>query len=253
MDSSSNSSLSSNQTGKFKFKREIIDSKAKKIILNNNNSNKEILLNSKEEKEDKEDKEDNINNNNEQEEIFNYINPEPEENNLLKSLVDDIEYNDIKKSIKCHGNKTNEEIESNLLKKKNLSSINHFIKLKNMFEKDFDLKIDEEDNKSADEDYINKPKDDNDNCIYSRKKIIISKKKINEKKIEENLEENIKYIKYFSRKNYEDIRDKNKRNLNIIMACIMFFILVLYFIGSRYQSTFNNFVKNVLSQNKPNN
>ena len=56
----------------------------------NKNANKEILLNPKDEKEE------NINNN-ENEEIFNYINPEPEQNNLLKSIMDDIEYIDIKK------------------------------------------------------------------------------------------------------------------------------------------------------------
>jgi ubiquitin-conjugating enzyme E2 J1 len=255
VDSSSNSSLSSNQTGKFKFKREIIDSKAKKIIINkninnSNNSNKEILFNSKEEKDEKEE---NNNINNEQEEIFNYINPEPEENNLLQSLVDDIEYIDIKKSIKCHGNKTNEEIESNLLKKNNFSSINNFFKLKNLFEKDFDLKIDEEDNKSADDDYQGKQKDDNDNGIFSKKKVIITKKNITEKKIEENMEENIKYIKYFSRKNYEDIRDKNKRNLNIIMGCIMVLILILYYFYIKYHSSISNLVKNIMLQKRDNN
>ena len=245
IDSSSNSSLSSNQTGKFKFKREIIDSKTKKIILNknNNNANKEILLNSK---EDKEEKEDNINNN-EQEELFNYINPEPEPNNLLQSLVDDIEYVDIKKSIKCHGSQTNEEIESNLLKKNNLSSMNNLFKIRNLFEKDFDLKIDEEDNKSADGDYHNKSK----NNIFNKKKLTIEKK-LNKKKIEEDMEENIKYIKFFSRKNYEDIRDKNKRNLNIVMGCIMVIILIFYYIYSKYQTSISSFIKNLLLSKKQN-
>ncbi len=242
IDSSSNSSLSSNQTGKFKFKREIIDSKTKKIILNknNNNANKEILLNSKEDKEEKEEKEENINNN-EQGELFNYINPDPEPNELLRSLVDDIEYIDIKKSIKCHGNQTNEEIESNLLKKNNLSSMNNLFTIRNLFEKDFDLKIDEEDNKSADGDYNNKSK----NNIFQKKKLIIGKK-INEKKIEEEMEENIKYIKYFSRKNYEDIRDKNKRNLNIVMGCFMVIILIFYYIYSKYQTSISSFIKNLI-------
>ena len=119
LDSSSNSSLASNQTGKFRFKRDTTNSSdnTKKIyiskISDNKTANKEILLNPKDEKEE------NINNNeNEHEEMFNYINPEPEPNNLLKSIIDDIEYIDIKNSIKCHGNKTNEEIEKNLFKKK---------------------------------------------------------------------------------------------------------------------------------------
>ena len=117
IDSSSNSSLSSNQTGKFKFKRVINTSdNTKKIYINktndSKNANKEILLSSKEEKEE------NLNNNNNEQELFNYINPETEDNLLFKSIVDDIEYMDIRKSIKSHGNKTNEEIESSLKKRK---------------------------------------------------------------------------------------------------------------------------------------
>ena len=53
IDSSSNSSLSSNQTGKFKFKRDITSTdNSKKIYISkmsdNKNANKEILLNPKE-------------------------------------------------------------------------------------------------------------------------------------------------------------------------------------------------------------
>ena len=111
IDSSSNSSLSSNQTGKFKFKRDITSTdNNKKIYISkmsdNKNANKEILLNPKEEKE-----ENNNIDNNEQEGVFNYINPEPEQNNILKSIMDDIEYIDIKKTIIAHGNKSNDEIE----------------------------------------------------------------------------------------------------------------------------------------------
>ena len=236
IDSSSNSSLSLNQTGKFQFKREIMTSpysKTKKIILNKNN-NKEILLNSKEEKED------NINNNEQEELLFNYINPEKDQNSLLQSLIDDIDYIDIKKSIKCHGNKTNEEIESNLIKKHNL---NNFFRIKKIFEKDFDIKIDEEENKSADDD------DDNDeNYQKSIKKGLLNRKMLlNEKeKCEKKMEENIKYINYFSRKNYEDIRGRNKRYMNIVMICIMVFILICYFICSKYQISINKFLKTLL-------
>ena len=241
IDSFSNSSLASNQTGKFKFKKEIINSSDnnKKIIISkindNKNANKEIIFNSKEEKD-----ENNINNN-EQEEIFNYLNPEQEPNNLLKSIIDDIEYIDIKKSIKCHGNKTNEEIEANLLKKNNLPSINNFLKVKSIFTKDFDLKIEDEDNKSADEDYHGAAKDG----IFNRKKIL------NEKEFcEKKMEQNIKYIKYFSRKNYEDIRDKKKRNLNIVMICIMIFVFFIYFLFTKYKISINNFLKELLISKK---
>ena len=229
IDSSSNSSLSSNQTGKFRFKKEINNSSDNKRIYirkvnENKNANKEILLNPKEEKEE------NINNN-EQEELFNYINLEPEPNNLLKSIIDDIEYLDIKKSIKFHGNKNNEEIEAALLKK-NTTYMNNFLRIKNLF----NLEIDK-DNKSVEE----------DNAYILNKKIFDKdKNKLYEKKMEENIKENIKYIKYFSRKNYEDIRDKNKRNLAIFMSCVVIFVFLLYFIGSRYQSSINNILKEIL-------
>ena len=220
IDSSSNSSLSSNQTGKFKFKRDFGNSfdNTKKIYLkkenNNNNVNKEILLNSKEENNNN-----NINNK-EQDELFNYINPEPEPNSLLKSIMDDIEYNDIKKSIQFHGNKTKEEIEANLLSKtknKSLNPLHDFFSIKNFFDKELQLKI-EEDNKAMDE--LNHNKDEE---LFNRNKVM------NEKEIcEKKLKKNIKYIKYFSRKNYEDIRDKNKWKFNIWMFCFMFLVLIFY-------------------------
>ena len=236
IDSSSNSSLSSNQTGKFKFKRDTTNSSdnTKRIYISkmndNKNANKEILLNPKDEKEE------NINNN-ENEEIFNYINPEPEQNNLLKSIMDDIEYIDIKKSIKCHGNKTNEEIEKNLFKKNNLFENNNFLKIQNLF----NLKIDEEeDNKSADGDI-----GVNGVGIFSKKKLL------NEKEFcEKKMEENIKYLKYFSRKNYEDIRDKKKRNLNIFMICIIIFVFFLYFLYSKYQASINSILKEIILSKK---
>ena len=236
IDSFSNSSLSSNQTGKFKFKRDITSTdNNKKIYISkmsdNKNANKEILLNPKEEKE-----ENNNIDNNEQEGVFNYINPEPEQNNILKSIMDDIEYIDIKKTIIAHGNKSNDEIESKLQK-----TNNYILKLKNLFQKEFDFKIEEEDNKSADGDYHNLNKDG----LFNRKKLI-TEKEFCEKK----MEENIKYIKYFSRKNYEDIRDKKKRNLAIFMISIMVFVFFMYFICSKYQNTINSFLKEIILSKK---
>ena len=216
----------------------------KKIFINKNNdiknSNREILFNSKEEKDEKDEKdekEENINNN--EQELFNYINLEPESNNLLKSIIDDIEYIDIKKSIKSHGNKTNSEIEASLLKKNNSSSLNNFIKLKKLF----DLKIDEEDNKSADGEYDNNIKEG----IFNKKKLMNEKEKY-----EKRMEENIKYIKYYSRKNYEEIRDKKKRNLNICMGCIMIFVFLIYFLYSKYHESIHSFIKSLLIPKKEN-
>ena len=151
--------------------------------------------------------------------------------------MDDIEYIDIKKSIKCHGNKTNEEIEKNLFKKNNLFENNNFLKIQNLF----NLKIDEEeDNKSADGDI-----GVNGVGIFSKKKLL------NEKEFcEKKMEENIKYLKYFSRKNYEDIRDKKKRNLNIFMICIIIFVFFLYFLYSKYQASINSILKEIILSKK---
>ena len=46
-----------------------------------------------------------------------------EKNDLLKSIYDEMEFNDIKKSIQFHKNQTNEEIESTLLKEKKIIKI----------------------------------------------------------------------------------------------------------------------------------
>ena len=70
---------------------------------------------------------------------------------------------------------------------------------------------------------------------------------INEKDFcEKQLEENIKYIKYFSRKNYEDIRDKNKKKVMFVMIGIMISILILYIVGNKFSNSFNRILKALL-------
>ena len=131
-----------------------------------------------------------------------------EKNDLLKSIYDEMEFNDIKKSIQFHNNQTNEEIESTLLKEKN--------------------------NKNNDKD------NDNDFIKHS----LLNKKKLEVK----DLEENIKYMKYFSRKNYEDIRDKNINKLMYVMIGIMIIIFMLYLIGNKYKRTINKILSTLLMQ-----
>ena len=53
-------------------------------------------------------------------------------------------------------------------------------------------------------------------------------------------------MKYFSRKNYEDIRDKIKRKIMFIMIGIMVVILFLYFIGKTYGPSINRILKALL-------
>ena len=131
-----------------------------------------------------------------------------EKNDLIKSIYDEMEFNDIKKSIQFHNNQTNEETESTLLKEKN--------------------------NKNNDK--------DNDNDFIKHN--LLNKKKLEVK----DLEESIKYMKYFTRKNYEDIRDKNINRLMYVMIGIMIIIFMLYLIGNKYKRTINKILSTLLMQ-----
>ena len=133
-----------------------------------------------------------------------------EKNDLIKSIYDEMEFNDIKKSLQFHNNQTNEEIESTLLKEKNNNNKNN--------------------DKDNDNDFI--------------KQSLLNKKKLEVK----DLEENIKYMKYFSRKNYEDIRDKNINKLMYVMIGIMIIIFMLYLIGNKYKRTINKILSTLLMQ-----
>ena len=233
-DSSSSSSLASNQTGKFKFKRDKANSidNTKKNITNVNVNKKEqekeeIITNINNEEK-------NINIENNKKESNNFLkelNTNSEQNNLLKSIYDEIEYLDIRKSIQFHENKTNDEIEYNLFKKNdnniNNKNNNVIFNLNNLFEKENEMNDDEEENNKLKKMFKKKLLNEKDFCV-------------------EKLEENIKYIKYFSRKNYEEIRDKNKKKVMFVMIGIMVFILILYFIGSKYGSSINRILKVLL-------
>ena len=232
-DSSSSSSLASNQTGKFKFKRDKANSidNTKKNIPNPNNNKKEqekevIITNINNEEK-------NINIENSKKETKNFLeelNTNSEQNNLLQSIYDELEYLDIRKSIQFHENKTNDEIEYNLFKKNensNSKNNNVIFNLKNLFEKENEMNDEEEENSNLKKMFKKKLLNEKDFCV-------------------EKLEENIKYIKYFSRKNYEEIRDKNKRKVMFVMIGIMVFILILYFIGAKYGSSINRILKVLL-------
>ena len=231
-DSSSSSSLASNQTGKFKFKRDKANSidNTKKNIPNPNNNKKEqekevIITNI-----NNEEKNINLDNKKEPKNFLEELNTNSEQNNLLQSIYDELEYLDIRKSIQFHENKTNDEIEYNLFKKnENSNNKNNIVifNLKNLFEKENEMNDEEEENSNLKKMFKKKLLNEKDFCV-------------------EKLEENIKYIKYFSRKNYEEIRDKNKRKVMFVMIGIMVFILILYFIGAKYGSSINRILKVLL-------
>ena len=232
-DSSSNSSLASNQTGKFKFKRDKANSiDNNKQVINNININNKI-----EEKEniidnnqDEKDITTNINDKEQNNNILNNANKDLENNTLLKSIYDELEFINIRKSIQYHDNQTNDEIETNLTKQKINKSKqrneNNLFTLNNLLEDE----INEDD------------KDENNNINKYIKNNLLNEKEFCVQK----LEENIKYIKFFSRKNYEEIRDKNKRKLMYVMIGIMIFIFILYLIEIRYSDSINKIIKSIL-------
>ena len=229
-DSSSNSSLASNQTGKFKFKRDKANSiDNNKQVINNININNKI-----EEKEniidnnqDEKDITTNINDKEQNNNILNNANKDLENNTLLKSIYDELEFINIRKSIQYHDNQTNDEIETNLTKQKSNKSKqrneNNLFTLNNLLEDE----INEDD------------KDKNNNINKYIKNNLLNEKEFCVQK----LEENIKYIKFFSRKNYEEIRDKNKRKLMYVMIGIMIVIFIFYLIGNKYSDSINRLIK----------
>ena len=229
-DSSSNSSLASNQTGKFKFKRDKANSiDNNKQVINNININNKI-----EEKEniidnnqDEKDITTNINDKEQNNNILNNDNKDLENNTLLKSIYDELEFINIRKSIQYHDNQTNDEIETNLTKQKINKSKqrneNNLFTLNNLLEDE----INEDD------------KDENNNINKYIKNNLLNEKEFCVQK----LEENIKYIKFFSRKNYEEIRDKNKRKLMYVMIGIMIVIFIFYLIGNKYSDSINRLIK----------
>ena len=228
-DSSSNSSLASNQTGKFKFKRDKANSIDNKQVINNININNKI-----EEKEniidnnqDEKDITTNINDKEQNNNILNNANEDLENNTLLKSIYDELEFINIRKSIQYHDNQTNDEIETNLTKQKSNKSKqrneNNLFTLNNLLEDE----INEDD------------KDENNNINKYIKNNLLNEKEFCVQK----LEENIKYIKFFSRKNYEEIRDKNKRKLMYVMIGIMIVIFIFYLIGIKYSDSINRLIK----------
>ena len=154
------------------------------------------------------------------------MNTDIKNNDLLKSIYDDIEFIETRKSIQSYDNQTNEEIESKLYKQKN----NNYKNNDNSFNFDKILECDE----------TNKGDKNKNNYMNN----LIKNRAFNPKeKDEQKLEKNIKYIKYFSRKNYEDIRDKNNKKVTYFMIGIMIVIFILYLIGIKYNTSINKFLK----------
>ena len=139
------------------------------------------------------------------------MNTAKEKNNLLKSINDEIEFIQTRKSIQFHENQTNEEIESKLYKQKNNNNNNKSFNLKDL------LKYDEtnKENKKRNKYNLFNPKDNE----------------------EQQIEKIIKYKKYLSRKTYEDIHKKNSKKITCFMLGSMIIIYILYLIGLKYNES----------------
>ena len=165
---------------------------------------KEIITIKKIDMNEKEEKKIEINSNNENNVHNLFYIDKNKDNMLIKSILDDIENTGIKKSIKYFGQQNITEIESKLK-----SSNRKNKKVKNDLDFD-DVKI---------------------------------------KNVEKYLEnigktlDFIKYIKFRSRVNFEEHRDKIKKNLMIWMVGIMIVIFVCYFIFKKFETNISQFVK----------
>ena len=156
------------------------------------------------------------------------MNAEKEKNDLIKSINDEIEFIETRKSIQFYENKTNKEIESQLYNQINNKNKNNnkLFNLNEIFE--YDETNEENKNKNRNN-YTNKlfnPKDSD----------------------EQKLEKIIKYKKFLSRKNYEDIHNKNNKKLTCFMLGSMIIIFILYLIGLRYNESIKRFLNIFLFQ-----
>ena len=138
-------------------------------------------------------------------------------NDLLKSINDELEFIEIKKSIQFHENKSNEEIESQLYKQ---------INNKNSNNKSFNL------NEILEYDETNKEN------INRNKYKLFNKKDTDEQQIEKI----IKYKKFLSRKVYEEIKNKNSAKITCFMLGSMIIIFIFYLIGLRFNEPFIRFL-----------
>ena len=163
---------------------------------------------------------DNNNNNNEEEEEneeeFNEKNNKINNlNNLLNMnkkekinplLEEELEFFEIQKSIKFHENENKNEIEDNFINNKKNKNINKKI-LKNLTDEKIELL------------------------------------KVNKQQLEKFFKKQINFLKYYSKKTYEETRSKTLKNFNIIMTCIILFIFFSYWIITKLNIKISKYSK----------
>ena len=236
-DSSSNSSLASNQTGKFKFKRENTNNNLTNN-QNNENNNLNTVQNNKQtlKKNNLSIPEEEQVNENKNKYLFNDDNTLIKKNKLYKEIDDEINFNKVANSIIYHGQDNFQTIEKKLktqIANNIFSNINGVQNLVEDEETKYDM--------FSGDNFKQNTKCDN--------KILKKKKFVDGKKIcEKKLEENIKCIKYYARKNFEEIRDKNMRNLHIAMIGFMFCVFLLFVLYRRYKDKIERFLTSTMNE-----
>ena len=187
--------------------KKIRQSQYSKINEENNKKN-EINNNNNEEEED-ENEEDFNEKNNKINNLNNLLDKNMNLNNKKEKinplLEEELEFYEIQKSIKFHENENKNEIEDNFINNKKNKNINKKI-LKN---------------------------------LTDEKKIELLK--VNKQQLEKFFKKQINFLKYYSKKTYEETRSKTLKNFNIIMTCIIIFIFISYWIIIKLNIKFSKY------------
>ena len=187
--------------------KKIRQSQYSKINEENNKKN-EINNNNNEEEED-ENEEDFNEKNNKINNLNNLLDKNMNLNNKKEKinplLEEELEFYEIQKTIKFNENENKNEIEDNFINNKKNKNINKKI-LKN---------------------------------LTDEKKIELLK--VNKQQLEKFFKKQINFLKYYSKKTYEETRSKTLKNFNIIMTCIIIFIFISYWIIIKLNIKFSKY------------
>ena len=188
--------------------KKIRQSQYSKINEENNKKN-EINNNNNNEEEEDENEEDFNEKNNKINNLNNLLDKNMNLNNKKEKinplLEEELEFYEIQKTIKFNENENKNEIEDNFINNKKNKNINKKI-LKN---------------------------------LTDEKKIELLK--VNKQQLEKFFKKQINFLKYYSKKTYEETRSKTLKNFNIIMTCIIIFIFISYWIIIKLNIKFSKY------------
>jgi ubiquitin-conjugating enzyme E2 J1 len=171
-----------------------------------NEENKKNEINDNNNNEEEEENEEEFNEkNNKINNLNNLLNMNKKEK-INPLLEEELEFFEIQKSIKFHENENKNEIEDNFINNKKNKNINKKI-LKNLTDEKIELL------------------------------------KVNKQQLEKFFKKQINFLKYYSKKTYEETRSKTLKNFNIIMTCIILFIFFSYWIITKLNIKISKYSK----------